>query len=48
MAINLEQAVDKVVIFLVIVALVPGAMVSYFNVSTSGWDADYETIQIVS
>ncbi|KYK22353.1 hypothetical protein AYK24_08395 [Thermoplasmatales archaeon SG8-52-4] len=36
--VNLDQAIDKVVIFLVIVALVPGALVSYFNVSTSGWD----------
>lgn len=40
MAVNLDSAIDKVVIFLVIVALVPGALVSYFNVSTTGWDAD--------
>ena len=38
--VNLDQAVDKVIIFLVIIALVPGALVSYFNVSTAGWDAD--------
>lgn len=37
--VNLDQAVDKVIIFLVIIALVPGALVTYFNVSTAGWDA---------
>lgn len=36
---NLDSMIDKVVLFLVIVALVPGALVSYFNVSTSSWDA---------
>jgi len=44
MAMNLDNMIDKVVLFLVIVALVPSALVSYFNVSTTGWDADYEMI----
>lgn len=39
MAFNMDNVMDKVILFIVIVALVPGALVSYFNVTTATWDA---------
>lgn len=39
MALHMDKAIDNVIYFIVIVALVPGALVSYFNVSTATWDA---------
>ena len=39
MAFNMDEVLDKVILFLIIVALVPGALFSYFNVSVGTWDA---------
>jgi len=39
MGLSMDSIIDKVIIFLVIVAVVPSALVSYFNVTTTTWDA---------
>ncbi len=36
---DFDQIIDKVVLFLVIVAIVPATLVTYFAVDTATWDA---------
>lgn len=38
MAFNMDAIIDKVVVFLIIVGVVPGALITYFQVSTTQWD----------
>lgn len=36
---SMEQVIEKVLVFIVIAALVPVGLLSYFAANTSGWDA---------
>lgn len=39
MGMSVDTAIDKVVLFLVIVSVAPTALAAFFNVTTTTWDA---------